>query len=140
MYIILGGTGQVGSATARTLLEQGEPVTIVTRDKDHGAELHAMGATIAETDIRDISALHAIFRSGRRAFLLNPPADPSTDTDREERENGAAIVEALADSGLEKVVLASTYGARPGERCGDLTVLHELEEKLRARPIAAPII
>lgn len=113
MHIILGGTGQVGSATARTLLEQGESVTIVTRDRAHGAALHVMGATIAETDIRDISTLHAIFRSGRRALLVNPPADPSSDTDIEERKSGAAIVEALTGSGLKKVVLASTYGARP---------------------------
>ncbi|MCC0030425.1 MAG: hypothetical protein H6891_09455 [Brucellaceae bacterium] len=48
----------------------------------------------------------------------------SGDTDAEERETVDAIVGALAGSGLEKVVAASTYGARPGERCGDLTVLH----------------
>lgn len=139
MHIILGGTGQVGSATARSLLEQGEPVTVVTRDSNNGAALHALGATMAEADIRDISALRAIFQTGRRAMLINPPADPSTDTDREERKNSAAIIEALTGSGLEKVVLASTYGARPGERCGDLTVLHEMEEKLRAQPIPAAL-
>lgn len=139
MHIILGGTGQVGSAAAQTLLGQGEPVTVVTRDSNNGAALHALGATIAEADIRDISTLRTIFQTGRRATLINPPADPSTDTDREERKNSAAIVEALAGTGLEKVVLASTYGARPGKRCGDLTVLHELEEKLRAQPIPAAI-
>ena len=32
-----------------------------------------------------------------------------------------------------------TYGAQPGERCGDLTVLYELEEGLRAQPIPATI-
>ncbi|MEN6297684.1 MAG: hypothetical protein ABFC92_07035, partial [Rectinema sp.] len=32
-----------------------------------------------------------------------------------------------------------TYGARPGERCGDLTVLHEFEEKLRAQFVPAAI-
>lgn len=139
MNIILGGTGRVGSATAQALLKRGEPVTIVTRDATRASALKRDGARIVEANIRDASALRDVFRSGRRAFLLNPPAAPSTDTDIEERANVAGILEALNDSGLEKVVAASTYGAIPGERCGDLTVLHEFEERLRAQPIPAAI-
>ncbi|CAM5618123.1 hypothetical protein MAUB1S_10517 [Mycolicibacterium aubagnense] len=139
MHIIVGGTGQVGSTTARSLLKRGEPVTVIARNADHAAELAAAGARIAVTDVRDSDGLRQVFRSGRRAFILNPPAAPSTDTDKEERTNLTAIVTALDGSGLEKVVLASTYGARPGERCGDLTVLHEFEQALNALPIPAAI-
>ena len=139
MHIIVGGTGKVGSAVARALLERGEPVTVVTRDAVHATNLEAAGAKIAVVDIRDVEGLRATFRAGTRAFLLNPPADPSGDTDAEERANAAAIMAALEGSGLEKVVAASTYGARVGERCGDLTVLYEFEEKLRAQPIPAAI-
>lgn len=139
MHIILGGTGRVGSATARALLRRGEAATVVTRRAEQGARLERAGARIAVADIRDVDALRAVFRTGRRAFLLNPTADPSGDADAEERATVAAIVEALDGSGLEKVVAQSTYGARSGERCGDLTVLHELEEKLRAQPIPAAI-
>lgn len=138
-HIVLGGTGQVGSATARALLEKGQDVMIVTRDEEHGAKLKTAGAQVAVANLRDVDALRNVFRRGKRAFLLNPPADPSTDTDKEERANVAAIIEALDGSGLEKVVAASTYGAHPGERCGDLTVLYELEERLRAQPIPAAI-
>lgn len=139
MNIILGGTGKVGSATARALLRRGEPVTVITRDASHGAALKADGASIAVADVRDVAGLRTVFRDGDRAFLINPPADPSGDTDTEERANAAAIVDALNGSGLEKVVAASTYGARPGERCGDLTVLHEFEELLRAQSIPVAI-
>lgn len=139
MHIILGGTGQLGSAAARALLERGEPVTVVTRDAARAAGLKAAGAHVAAVDIRDVAALHAVFRGGTRAFLVNPPAAPSGDTDAEERANVTAIMTALEDSGLEQVVAASTYGAHPGERCGDLTVLHEFEEKLRAQTIPAAI-
>ncbi len=139
MYIILGGTGQVGSATARVLMGEGAKVTVVTRDKAHGAELEESGAQISEADIRDIDALRRVFRKGKRAFLLNPPADPSGDTDAEERANMAAILSALINSGLEKVVLQSTYGAFEGDRCGDLTVLHAFEQALRDQPIPVAI-
>ena len=139
MHIILGGTGQVGSATARTLLQAGQAVTIVTRDAQRAEALAKEGAHVAVADLRDRDALRDIFRSGRRAFVLNPPADPSTDTDIEERQNLAAILAALEGSGLEKIVAASTYGAFEGERCGDLTVLHALETQLLAQPIPSAI-
>lgn len=139
MHIILGGTGQVGSATARALLDQGQKTTIITRDKSRGAELQKAGAKIAEVDIRDVDALRDVFWTGKRAFLLNPPADPSGDTDEEERANMIAILAALDGSALEKVVVASTYGAFEGERCGDLTGLHAFERALRRLPIPAAI-
>tara|TARA_R110002072_G_C7940178_1_gene532428 strand:- start:742 stop:1596 length:855 start_codon:yes stop_codon:yes gene_type:complete len=139
MYVILGGTGQVGSATARALLDDGQEVTIVTRDGSHGKGLKDAGAKVAVADIRDVDKLRKVFQTGKRAFLLNPPADPSGDTDSEERANVAAIVSALDGSGLEKVVAASTYGAFNGERCGDLTVLHEFEQALKRQSIPAAI-
>lgn len=135
MHIILGGTGHVGSTVARTLLDRGEPVTIVSHDPDKTDEWRARGAEVAIADIHDADALRAIFRRGRRAFLLNPPAAPDTDTDREERRTVAAILQAVDGSGLEKLVAESTYGAQPGERCGDLNTLYELERGLAQQPI-----
>jgi uncharacterized protein YbjT (DUF2867 family) len=139
MHIILGGTGKVGSAVARALLSRGEPVTVVSRNARRAAGLKSEGAEVAVADIRDVARLRAVLRTGSRALLVNPPADPSGDTDAEERANVRAILDALDGSGLEKVVAASTYGARAGERCGDLTVLHEFEERLRSQPIPAAI-
>jgi uncharacterized protein YbjT (DUF2867 family) len=43
MYVIMGGTGHVGSAVAKTLLGRGEPVTIVTRDADRASVWRANG-------------------------------------------------------------------------------------------------
>ncbi|MET3446120.1 uncharacterized protein YbjT (DUF2867 family) [Ralstonia sp. 1138] len=89
--------------------------------------------------MEDVASLKAAFRRGRRAFLLNPPADTAGDTDATERRTIANILAALEDSGLEKVVAASTFGARPGQGIGDLTTLWELEEGLRRQPIPAAI-
>lgn len=139
MYIILGGTGHVGSAVTETLLARGEEVTIITRQANHASEWRTKGAEIAEASVDDIVSMRAIFRRGRRAFLLNPPADTSTDTDTVERRTVANILSALEGSGLEKVVAQSTGGAQPGERIGDLSVLWEFEECLRKQSIPAAI-
>jgi uncharacterized protein YbjT (DUF2867 family) len=139
MHIIMGGTGHVGSATAANLLARGEAVAIVTRNAIRAADWRARRAEIIEANVDDVPSLRAAFQRGRRAFLLNPPADTSKDTDVVERRTVANILAALEGSGLEKVVAASTGGAQPGDRIGDLNVLWELEEGLRRQSIPAAI-
>jgi uncharacterized protein YbjT (DUF2867 family) len=139
MYILVGGTGHVGTATAFALLRSDSQVTVVTRDRSHAGELESAGARIAVADVHDVEALRAIFQTGRRALLLNPPADIRGDTDIEERRTASAIVAAVDGSGLEKVVTVSTYGAQPGERLGDLNILFEFEENLRAGTVPVAI-
>jgi uncharacterized protein YbjT (DUF2867 family) len=139
MYVIMGGTGHVGSAVAQALLDRGEAVTIITRDASRAGAWREKGAEIAEANVEDVASLRAAFQRGRRAFLLNPSADTSADTDTIERRTVARILSALEGSGLQKVVAESTGGAQPGERIGDLSVLWELEEGLRRQSIPAAI-
>jgi len=139
MYVVMGATGHVGAAVAETLLASGEDVTILTRRPERAGRWRDKGASVAMADVEDVDSLRAAFRRGQRAFLLNPPADVAGDTDATERRTIANILAALEDSGLEKVVAASTYGARPGQGIGDLTTLWELEEGLRRQPIPAAI-
>ncbi|PSN05700.1 NmrA family transcriptional regulator [filamentous cyanobacterium CCT1] len=140
MHIILGGTGNVGSAVARALLKRGEPVLVVTRNPSKAEELCRVGANVAVADVHDTETLREVIRQGRRLFLLNPPAAPSSDTTAEERRSLAAILSAIQGTGLEKIVAESTYGAKPGERIGDLGVLYEMEQALAAQPISTTII
>lgn len=143
MYVIMGGTGHVGSETVIELLNRRQSVTIVTRDAARAGRMLARRISkqvdYVEADVEDVASLRAVFRRGRRAFLLNPNADPSSDTDAVERRTVAKILEALQGSGLEKVVAASTGGAQPGERLGDLNVLWEFEQGLGRQAIPAAI-
>ncbi|RKG93331.1 NAD(P)H-binding protein [Corallococcus terminator] len=140
MHIILGATGHIGSALSRLLLERGESVTVVSRSEDKLNALRSLGADAARVDVREVQALRAVFRRGKRLFLLNPPAAPTTDTDREERTTSRAILEALEGSGLERIVAASTFGAQAGEHIGDLGVLHEMEQGLARQGVPASIV
>jgi uncharacterized protein YbjT (DUF2867 family) len=142
-YVIMGGTGHVGSATAASLLRRGEEVAIVTRDARRARQRCAAAglekAEFVEAAVAAADSLRAAFRQGRRAFLLNPPADTGLDTDATERHTVAKILEAIDESGLEKVVAESTGGAQPGESLGDLNVLWELEQGLERKSIPAAI-
>jgi uncharacterized protein YbjT (DUF2867 family) len=132
MYIILGATGHVGSSVAKHLLHAGEPVTIVTHDPDKRADWEPLGAKVAVVDVHDTEALALVFKTGRRLFLLNPPAPIDSDTVAEEKRSLACILEAVKAADFEKVVAESTAGAQPGDGIGDLGVLFEMEQALRA--------
>jgi uncharacterized protein YbjT (DUF2867 family) len=140
MFVVLGATGHIGSSVAESLLGSGASVTVVTRDEDKAAAWRTRGAQAAVLDVTDVAALRDVFRRSRRAFLLNPPASPSTDTDAEEHRTLSAIVRALEGSGLEKVVLESTYGAQPGDRIGDLSVLYDFEQALHRQSIPVTVL
>lgn len=135
MHIILGGTGHVGSAVADTLLKRGEKVTIVTRSAEKAAGFARRGAAVAEADIADTEGLRQVLRGGKRLFLLNPPADPSGDTDRLEARTISQLLAAIEGSGLDYIVAQSTYGAQEGGNIGDLGTLWRLEQGLAAQPI-----
>lgn len=139
MYVVMGATGNVGGAVADALLARGEAVTVLTRQPERASIWRDKGARIVQADAEDTASLKAAFRTGKRAFLLNPPADPTGDTDSTERRTIANILAAIEGSGLEKVVAASTYGAQAGEGIGDLSTLWELEDGLRRQSIPAAI-
>ncbi|WP_313015565.1 NAD(P)H-binding protein [Brevundimonas sp.] len=139
MFIILGATGHVGSALAQSLLDRSLPVTAVLHDDRRTADWERRGAQVAVVDARDSDALREVLRTGTRAFLLNPPADVASDTDQEELATATSIISALDGSGLEKVVVESTFGAQPGEAMGDLSVLHAFEQAALAQRIPVTI-
>lgn len=140
MHIILGGTGHVGSAVAGTLLERGEAVTVVSHRAAERDRWEVRGANFAVVDVNDTGALREVLKQGRRLFLLNPPAAPDTDTDTVEKASLRSILTAIEGSGLEKIVAESTYGAQQCDRCGDLGILYDMEQALKAQSIAYSVI
>ncbi|MDO6430212.1 NmrA family NAD(P)-binding protein [Flavitalea sp. BT771] len=140
MHLILGATGHIGSALAKNLLQHGEPVTVIIRNEKKAIEWQQTGAKVAIADVLDTDKLKDIFKQGKKLFLLNPPAPPHTDTVMEERRTLYAILKALENSGIEKVVAESTYGAQPGDGIGDLGVLYEMEQALKTMNIPHSII
>jgi uncharacterized protein YbjT (DUF2867 family) len=91
-------------------------------------------------DVNDVAQLRRVFSQGTRLFLLNPPAQPHTDTDKLERRSVASILEALDGLSPERVVAQSTYGAQPGHAIGDLSVLFGLEQGLKDKPYPVHIV
>lgn len=139
MIVVLGASGNIGSRAVRVLRDQGASVLAAVHSEDKAKAWEGMNVPARVVDVLDTGALLALFKDARRAFLLNPPADPSTDTDAAERATASSIAKAVEGSGLEKVVLVSAYGAQPGERIGDLSVLYELERRVEMSGVPTAI-
>ncbi|UWZ84445.1 NmrA family NAD(P)-binding protein [Occallatibacter riparius] len=140
MLIVFGASGHIGNALCTRLLAQGKQVLALTRDAQRAEQFVKRGAEAAIIDVQDTDGLRSVLRRGKRAFLLNPPAPVSSDTDKEEHRTARAILQALQGVSLEKVVLQSTYGAQPGDYIGDLSVLFELEQGLRRQSTPLSIL
>ena len=139
MYIVLGANGHVGSAVVESLKATGEQVVALVHS-DKGVEsFHQPNIEAIKVDVADAPALKSAFKRGSRAFLLNPPAPPTADTNAQELRTARSIAEAVKGSNLEKVVLASTYGARAGDGTGDLSVLYEFERLIEGTGLPTAI-
>ncbi len=73
MFVVVGATGNTGSAVADTLLSRKQPVRIVVRSADKGAAWKAKGAEIAVASLDDVSALTKAFEGAKGVYLLVPP-------------------------------------------------------------------
>jgi uncharacterized protein YbjT (DUF2867 family) len=81
MYAVLGASGHVGSAVVDALRTAGEDVVAVVRSSMGATALQGFDVEIRAIDVLDTDGLRNVFKQAQRAFLLNPPADPSVDTD-----------------------------------------------------------
>jgi len=140
MFVVLGASGHVGGELVRALLDSKREVLAITHDPERAGRFVLDGAQAVPLDLREPERLRSVLQRGTRAFLLNPPAPISSDTDREEHKTVGAILEALRDSSLQKVVLASTYGAQRGEGVGDLSVLFDFEQALRDQSVPVSVL
>jgi uncharacterized protein YbjT (DUF2867 family) len=134
MYTIMGVTGKVGGAAARTLLAEGRQLRVVVRDRAKGERWAARGCEIAVADLDNADALAAAFREAEAAFVMLPPIfDPSPGLP----EAGALIAtlcEALRNGAPKRVVALSTVGA-DAEQPNLLSQLGLLERSLSTLPL-----
>ena len=137
MYAVMGITGQVGGAVARTLLANGHAVRGVVRDAGRAADWAARGVTLATADQADAAALTAALAGADGAFVMLPPMfAPSADF-AEARGLIAAMKSALATAAPPRVVALSSVGAQHDYGLGVITPLHLMEAALASLPAVA---
>jgi NAD(P)H dehydrogenase (quinone) len=136
MYTIMGATGKVGGATANALLNAGQRLRVVVRDRAKGESWASRGCELAIGDLGDVDALAKAFEGAEAAFVMLPPTfDPSPDF-REAMAMIASLRAALEKTPPRRVVALSTIGAE-SDRPNLLNQLGLMERALST--LAVPV-
>jgi uncharacterized protein YbjT (DUF2867 family) len=130
--VVCGATGNVGSRVAEILLDAGEPVRAVGRERVRLGPLASKGAEPWPGDLGDTAFLEKVFSGARGAFVLIPPKYDAPDFREYQNRIGASLVSALTKARVPRIVALSSVGAHLAEGTGPILGLHDLETRLNA--------
>jgi NAD(P)H dehydrogenase (quinone) len=135
MYVIMGITGKVGGATARTLLRAGKNVRGIVRDKAKAAEWAKQGVELVVADSNNAKALEQAFRGSEGVFVMVPPNFTPAPGYPETQEVVTVIRRALLAAQPDRVVGLSSIGGQHDHDTGLIVQCHMLEAGLKDLPM-----
>jgi len=130
MFVVVGATGNTGSAVVETLLKQKQSVRIIVRSAEKGSSWKAKGAEIAVASLDDVSALIKAFEGSSGIYLLVPPNYGATAWLSDQRARMDRATEAVKKSGVSHVVYLSSIGGQLPHGTGPIRAVHYGERKL----------
>jgi NAD(P)H dehydrogenase (quinone) len=136
MYAVMGITGNVGGAVARTLLAKGEKVRGIVRNPEKATEWQKQGAELFKADYDDVDGLTAAFTGVAGVFVMVPPNFAPTPGFAETKATLKVLHEALSRALPSKAVYLSSIGAEQASGLGLITSSHLLEETLGNLPFS----
>lgn len=127
MYVILGATGNTGSVVAKKLLERGEKVRAIGRNKEKLQALAAKGAETVTGEVTDVAFLTKAFEGARAVYFMVPPNMSTTDYLSFQRQAIEAGAAALEKAKVRYVVALSSVGADKESGSGPVSGMHRME-------------
>lgn len=131
MFVVLGATGNTGSAVADTLLSRKQSVRIVVRSADNkGAAWKAKGAEIAVASLDDVSALTKALEGAKGIYLLVPPNYGAQEWLADQRARMDRAAEAVKKNSIQHIVFLSSIGGHIAEGTGPIRAARYGEQVL----------
>ncbi|MDO7848239.1 NAD(P)H-binding protein [Hymenobacter sp. M29] len=132
--ILTGSLGNISKPLATALVQQGHAVTVISSKPDRQAEIEALGATAAIGSVDDTEFLAATFTGGDAVYLMVPPHFAVADSRAYHQQIGRNYAQAVQQSGVQRVVQLSSWGAHLAEGTGGILGTHDVEVILRQVP------
>ncbi|MGW8374707.1 NAD(P)H-binding protein [Streptomyces sp. ODS28] len=136
MYVITGASGRTGRAVAEYLLNAGHLVRVLGRSARRLDDLAARGAEVREAEPGDPAALTDAFRGAAGVYAVIQPnyLPDHPDFGAFQDRIAASLTQAVAESGVTRVVGLSSWGARHATGTGPVAGLHRFEQRLSRVP------
>jgi len=142
MILVVGGTGDLGSAVTKRLLARGQAVRVMTRTPSKATELQQLGAEIVQGDLRDTGSLrractgaNQVVASAHSVFGKGHEASKYVDLDGHK-----ALIDAAKAAGVQQFVYMSTPDAAPDNGVPFLQFKYEIEQYLRGSGLSFVIL
>lgn len=135
--IVTGSLGHISLPLAKSLVQKGHTVTVISSKPEKQAGIEALGARAAIGSLEDIPFLSATFTAADAVYTMVPPNnyfDPGLDLLGYYRRLGNNYAQALEGSGVKRVVNLSTIGAHLEKGSGILLGAHDVEHILNTLP------
>ncbi|GAC47619.1 NmrA/HSCARG family protein [Gordonia aichiensis] len=138
-YVVLGATGNQGSAVLHALQDAGKPVRAVVRftDSDRSLELADRGIPLAVADIATGKGLDDAFADAAGVFALTTPFESGADAEVGQGDN---IIAAAMITGVPHLVFSSVASADRNTGVPHFDSKYEVEKKLAASSIPHTIV
>jgi uncharacterized protein YbjT (DUF2867 family) len=140
MYVVGGVTGHTGSLIARTLLERGERVRAVVRNREHIYNWKDQGAEVAVVDFNDAQALSFVLEGVEGAYLLTPQSVYDSNPLQKWGDLNQSIVTAVKNARLKNTVFLSSMGAHRDKRTGLVQALYDAEQKFKNAEVPVAVL
>ena len=114
---VTGGTGFIGEHVVRRLLERGDEVICLARNRDKGRRLESLGAEVAEGDLSDATAIKAGMEGadavihGAAVYEVGIPKSEHTAMYEANVLGTETVLRAALEQKVPRVVYISTVGA-----------------------------
>ena len=135
MYAVAGVTGHTGSLVARALLDRGESVRAIVRNREHIYKWRDRGAEVMVADLNDVPALAMALEGVKGAYLLSPQSVYDDRPLEKWARQNESIVAAVQKAHLKNTVFLSSIGAHQKQSPGLVQALYDAERKFKVAKV-----
>jgi uncharacterized protein YbjT (DUF2867 family) len=137
--VVTGSLGNISKPLTEKLLQNGHEVTVISSSADRQAAIEALGAKAAIGSMEDVNFLTQTFTGADAVYAMealphNAFFDHNLDVMEEVIKIGNIYKEAIAASGIKKVIHLSSIGAHAAEGVGILSFHYYVEKIFNELP------
>ncbi|PZR35760.1 MAG: NAD-dependent dehydratase [Azospira oryzae] len=138
--VLTGSLGNIGRPLTQELVQKGHAVTVISSNPKRQEDIEALGAKAAIGIMQDPAFLSAAFKGADIVYLMETMEavgdmfDKDVDFIESITQIGRNYKQAVAGSGVKKVIHLSSIGAHMAEGNGILLFHHNVENILQQLP------